>query len=46
MKNVAKARKVVGGRTAFNLLGPLTNPAMVKKTNLSVFSQRAIRKEL
>jgi len=31
MKNVAKARKVVGGRTAFNLLGPLTNPAMVKK---------------
>nr|AIE93666.1 anthranilate phosphoribosyltransferase (trpD) [uncultured marine thaumarchaeote AD1000_39_D02] len=45
MKNVANARKVVGGRTALNLLGPLTNPAMVK-TNLLVFSQRIIRKEL
>ena len=37
MKNVANARKVVGGRTAFNLLGPLTNPAMVKNQLIGVF---------
>src|SRR3989344_8678462 len=30
MKNVAKARKMIGTRTAFNLLGPLCNPANVK----------------
>ena len=45
MKNVANARKIVGGRTAFNLLGPLTNPAMVK-TNSLVFSRRITKKEL
>ena len=39
MKNVAKARKVVGGRTAFNLLGPLTNPALVKNQLIGVFSE-------
>jgi len=39
MKNVATARKVVGGRTAFNLLGPLTNPAMVKNQLIGVFSE-------
>jgi len=39
IKNVAKARKVVGGRTAFNLLGPLTNPAMVKNQLIGVFSE-------
>jgi anthranilate phosphoribosyltransferase len=38
MKNVANARKVIGGRTAFNLLGPLTNPAMVKNQLIGVFS--------
>ena len=38
MKNVANARKVVGGRTAFNLLGPLTNPARVKNQLIGVFS--------
>jgi len=38
MKNVANARKIVGGRTAFNLLGPLTNPAMVKNQLIGVFS--------
>jgi len=40
MKNVANARKVVGGRTAFNLLGPLTNPAMVKNQLIGVFSEK------
>ena len=38
MKNVANARKVVGSRTAFNLLGPLTNPARVKNQLIGVFS--------
>jgi len=40
MKNVAKARKIVGGRTAFNLLGPLTNPAIVKNQLIGVFSEK------
>ena len=39
MKNVANARKVVGSRTAFNLLGPLTNPARVKNQLIGVFSE-------
>ena len=39
MKNVANARKVVGVRTAFNLLGPLTNPARVKNQLIGVFSE-------
>jgi len=39
MKSVAKARKVIGGRTAFNLLGPITNPAMVKNQLIGVFSE-------
>jgi len=39
MKNVAKARKMVGARTAFNLLGPLCNPARVKNQLIGVFSE-------
>jgi len=38
MKNVATARKTLGKRTAFNLLGPLTNPANVKNQLIGVFS--------
>jgi anthranilate phosphoribosyltransferase len=38
MKNVAKARKMIGTRTAFNLLGPLCNPANVKNQLIGVFS--------
>lgn len=38
MKNVAAARKRLGIRTAFNLLGPLTNPAGVKNQLIGVFS--------
>ena len=37
MKNVANARKAIGGRTAFNLLGPLSNPALVKNQLIGVF---------
>ncbi len=47
MKNVAEARKALGTRTAFNLLGPLSNPAQVKNQLVGVFSplylQRVIR---
>ena len=32
MKHVANVRKQLGTRTIFNLLGPLTNPAIYKKT--------------
>ena len=39
MKNVAKARKMIGTRTAFNLLGPLCNPANVKNQLIGVFSE-------
>ncbi|TBR24078.1 MAG: anthranilate phosphoribosyltransferase [Candidatus Nitrosotenuis sp.] len=39
MKNVANARKMVGTRTAFNLLGPLCNPAQVKNQLIGVFSE-------
>lgn len=39
MKNIADARKAVGRRTAFNLLGPLCNPADVKNQLVGVFSK-------
>ena len=38
MKNVAGARKIISGRTAFNLLGPLTSPAQVKNQMIGVFA--------
>ena len=38
MKHVAAARKQLGKRTAFNLLGPLSNPAGVKNQLIGVFS--------
>ncbi len=37
MKNVIKPRKELGFRTIFNLLGPLTNPALVKNHVLGVY---------
>ncbi len=39
MKNVAEARKSLETRTAFNLLGPLSNPAGVKNQLVGVFSR-------
>jgi anthranilate phosphoribosyltransferase len=39
MKHVAAARKMLQSRTAFNLLGPLCNPAGVKNQLIGVFSE-------
>ena len=44
MKNVANARKMIGGRTAFNLLGPLSNPALVKNQMIGVFSDEFLER--
>lgn len=38
MKHVVGARKKIGSRTAFNLLGPISNPANVKNQLIGVFS--------
>jgi anthranilate phosphoribosyltransferase len=38
MRYVSQARKQLGKRTAFNLLGPLSNPAGVKNQLIGVFS--------
>lgn len=38
MKHVSNARKQLGKRTAFNLLGPLSNPAGVKNQLIGIFS--------
>jgi len=37
-KNVAMARKEIGTRTIFNLLGPLTNPAGARRQLIGVYS--------
>ena len=40
MKNVAPTRVELGTRTIFNLLGPLSNPAGVKRQMVGVFSRQ------
>jgi len=44
MKHVAAARKMIGKRTAFNLLGPLSNPANVKNQLVGVFSNEFLER--
>ena len=44
MKNVANARRILGKRTAFNLLGPLSNPANVKHQLVGVFADDYIKR--
>jgi anthranilate phosphoribosyltransferase len=39
MKNVAATRVELGTRTIFNLLGPLSNPAGVRRQMIGVFSK-------
>jgi len=40
MKYVAPIRKKIGSRTIFNLLGPLSSPANVKRQVVGVFAKR------
>ncbi len=42
MRNVAGPRIELGTRTIFNLLGPLSNPALVTRQLLGVFAERWI----
>jgi len=44
MKNVQPVRKEIGVRTVFNLLGPLINPAGVRRQLIGFFNHRVIKK--
>ena len=39
MKNAAPARKEIGGKTIFNILGPLTNPAQASHQIMGVYKR-------
>ena len=42
MRNVAEARRIAARRTAFNVVGPLTNPARVRRQLVGVSSPRLV----
>ncbi len=44
LKHVMPVRRELGLRTIFNLLGPLINPARVKRQLIGFFSEQAMRK--
>ena len=43
MKHVINVRKLIGTRTIFNLLGPLTNPANAKNQLLGVYDEKYVK---
>ncbi|MGM0365860.1 MAG: anthranilate phosphoribosyltransferase [Actinomycetota bacterium] len=44
MANVARARKDMGIKTVFNILGPITNPAMASGRVLGVYEEKLVDK--
>ena len=44
MKNVQSVRREIGVRTIFNLLGPLINPAGIKRQLIGFFNEKVLRK--
>ena len=43
MKFVGPIRKKIGKRTIFNMIGPLSNPALVKKQVVGVFEKKLLK---
>ena len=43
MKHVGPARKKIGKKTIFNLIGPLSSPAQVKRQVVGVFDKKWMR---
>ena len=43
MKFVGPTRKKIGKRTIFNMIGPLSSPALVKKQVIGVFDKKLLR---
>ena len=43
MKHVGAARKKMGKKTIFNLIGPLSNPAQVKRQVVGVFDKKLMK---
>ena len=43
MKYVGPTRKIIGKRTIFNMIGPLSSPALVKKQVVGVFDSKLLK---